>query len=272
MKGFAHHPYESPTAFLRTPGVRPGTITIEYGGMPIDLMYEDRGYDATVIFFHAALNRDTAQIPAFIGGSFSEGIPANRVFVADPSLAMHPELRLAWYAGNARQPDLQFLLPSILHHLIPAGQRVVLFGPSGGGFAALYYGTFFPGSVAVAVNPQTSLFRYHAHEVQPWIDLAWAPGLGLADLPVTVDLTARYRFSVETEAWFVQNRGDTFHVREHQTPFLSAMHESNRVHLIDLDSGDGHIPPPREQLATIVDAAVRGQERPSSETISTITS
>lgn len=267
MTGLAHHSYDSLDAFLGTPIIRPGTITIRHGGLPIDLRFDDRGHDVTIIIFHAALNRETAAVPAFIGGSFSEDIPANRIFVSDPSLAVDPALRLAWYAGNAEQPDLQRVLPTILRHMIPSGQRVVLFGPSGGGFAALHYGPYFPGSITVPVNPQTSLRRYHEHEVQEWIDLAWAPGLGLTDLPAAVDLTAVYRFPVATEVWFVQNQGDTFHVREHQKPLLSCVHASNAVTVIDLHSGDGHVPPPREQLAVILDAAVRGRERPSDEQI-----
>src|SRR5690606_21334286 len=137
----AHHP--------------PGVLTVMNGGLPIDVRYEPAGHDVTTVFFHAALSKRAYRFPIFTGAGISDGLPTNRIYISDPTMYLDDELTLGWYAGNRKQPRLQWVIRAILRGLIPEGQRVVTFGPSGGGFAAMYYATKFEEATAVPTNPQT---------------------------------------------------------------------------------------------------------------------
>src|SRR5699024_565358 len=67
-----------------------------------------------------------------------------------------------WYAGNQQQPDLQTSLIKIISKLADdlRTERLVFFGGSGGGFAAMFFSYHFPGSLALVFNPQTKIANY----------------------------------------------------------------------------------------------------------------
>lgn len=165
--------YGSLNEFLEAGPYPAGILSITQRGLPIDIWNDYRGHDVTIVFFNAAISRRVAQLPVFVGDGISKDVPANRVFVNDPSMYMHPRLGLAWYAGNRKQYLLQGVLKRILKALVPEGQRVVTFGPSGGGFAALYYATEFPGAIAIPVNPA---------DERPQIRPVWRAGVRRARL------------------------------------------------------------------------------------------
>ena len=259
-----HTVYSSMHEFKKV-GARPsGTVTVMDGGLPIDIRHDDRGYDVTTVIFHAALSSKATRYPVFMGASITEDMPTNRIFISDPSLYINETLRLAWYAGNRKQPKLQWTLRSILNTLIPKHHRVVTFGPSGGGFAALYFATKFAGATAVPVNPQTDLAMYLPSEVARYAEQAW--GItgkdALGQIPSVTNLAPLYRAAPETRAFYVQNRNDVSHVNRHLTPFLEALPGGHSVHPVLLEGEAGHKPPPREPMRAVLAAAVGGAETP----------
>src|SRR5690625_3266022 len=168
----SHTVYKSLPEFLDTEERPSGILTVMHGGMPIDVLHDPRGFNTTTVFFQAAVTRPDIQFPVFSGRMISAKMPTNRVHIGDPSLYLSKDLGLGWYAGN-RYQALQDVLTEIICHLIPDCQRIVLFGASGGGFAALYYASRLPGALAVPVNPQTNLARYRRLPVDRYGRLAW---------------------------------------------------------------------------------------------------
>lgn len=241
-----------------------GILTVMDGGLPIDIRYDSRGYDVTTVIFHAALSSKATRYPVFMGASMTEEMPTNRIFVSDPSLYISETLRLSWYAGNKKQPKLQWTLRSILKTLIPKHHRVVTFGPSGGGFAAMYFATKFEGATAVPVNPQTDLAMYSPPEVARYAEQAW--GLTgndvLNQIPSVTNLAPLYRAAPQTRVFYVQNRNDHSHVNRQLHPFLETLRNGHAVHPVLLDGEEGHKPPPREQMNAVLGAAVGGAETP----------
>src|SRR5690606_26896073 len=146
------------------------TITVPFGGVPIDIRYEPRGHATTLVIFNPAVTKPM-RFPIFSGDQLTAGLPVNRVFVNDPSLYVDDRLTLAWYAGNARQARLQLALRRILTALT-ASTVPVTFGLTGGGFAALYYATVI-GGIAVPVNPQTSIAEYDEVAIRNFARYAW---------------------------------------------------------------------------------------------------
>ena len=249
-----HYHFESVAEFTgpRTAGT--STYTILLDGVPIDLRFDDRGFDSTVVFFHAAITKAVRRYPVFSGAGFSEEVAANRLFISDPSLYIDPRIKLSWFAGSSRQPSLQEALTTIVSRFERSG-RLVFFGASGGGFASLFYATMFRGSVAVPVNPQTTIGAYVPAIVHRYLSCAWG-GAEIEDIPVCTDVIDLYRKPVGNAVRYVQNTGDADHMNDHFTPFMEALPDDHLVEPVLVDAGEGHVPPKRDQLARILDDVV----------------
>lgn len=236
-----------------------GVLTVMRRGIPIDIRYEPRGFDTTTVFFHAALASSKYKFPVFSGAGISANLPTNRIFIADPSLCVSPELRLGWFAGNHRQPRLQYVIRGILNHLVPATQRMVTFGSSGGGYAALYYAANRDGAIAVPVNPQTNLAKYNKAAVGRYLRLAWnLTGDGaLKTIPPVTDVTRAYR-APGKRVFYVQNTNDHTHMKGHFQPFMDSLPVDHDVHPVLAEGEDGHRPPPRKVMRDVLACAISG--------------
>jgi|GEM_PF-2926513 len=248
--------------------VPPGMLTIMHGGVPIDVNNNHRGFDATVVFFNAAIAASAAEsmrFPVFTGSGVSRNLAANRIFVNDPSLYVDDSLLLGWYAGNRLQPDLQDVIARIVRLITRQHgvRRTVLFGASGGGFAAIETASRLTGSIAVPVNPQTSISRYWSTAVRAYTTGAWGVDAEEYDplslVPACTDLVDRFSRPVDARMVYVQNTGDDAHVERHYEPFLlAARRGGNDVTPVLIDSGPGHVAPAKEVLTSVLEAAVAG--------------
>lgn len=240
-------------------GPRPGastTYTIMLDDVPIDLRYDDRGFDTTVVFFHAAITKAVRRYPVFSGATFSEDVAANRLFISDPSLYVDSRIKLGWYAGSTRQPELQNALTEIISRFDGPDRRLVFFGASGGGFASLFYSAHFPGSIAVPVNPQTTIRNYVPAIVSRYLNYAW-DGQPVDDLPVCTDVIELYRRPVTNSVLYMQNSGDSDHMDRHYSPFMQALPADHNVDPYIIDAGEGHVPPNRQVLTRILHGAIQ---------------
>lgn len=249
--GLPLHESDSLGGFLSGP-VRDGITTIQYEGGPLDLLVADRGKPVTVVVFHAALHDRTRSLPVLAGLGVLTDVDANIISLADPSLSRF-DLQLAWFAGNRHQ-DLQRDLPLVIRHCLDSmsvPSVPVFFGASGGGFAALYYATHFPGSLAVPVNPQTDLAMYTPGPVMAYADAAF--GTDLASAGVVTDLVSYYRdMEPQVTVGYVQNIRDSHHRDRHFGPFMRGSGLKDQLILLGGDWGKGHKAPPAAYLAGLL--------------------
>lgn len=236
-----------------------GVLTVMRSGIPIDIKYEPRGFDTTTAFFHPALTGTKYSYPVFSGAGISADLPTNRIFIMDPSLYVSHDLFLGWFAGNHKQPRLQYVIRGILNHLVPTGQRMVTFGSSGGGYAALYYAANRDGAVAVPVNPQTNLANYNRAAVARYARLAW--GLtgdsALRKIPAVTDLTRSYR-KPGKQVFYIQNTNDRTHMQGHFQPFMDSLPAGHDVNPVLVDGKSGHHPPPKSVIHDVLASAIAG--------------
>lgn len=247
--------HESVAAFLGS-RTAPGVHSIG-ADLPLDLLYIPTGGKTTVVTFHAAA-RPQSPLPIFAGGNVTADHGVNRIHVSDPGLYCADNVRIAWFAGALDLP-MQHFLPDVLGKLIAdtGSKRTVFWGPSAGGFAALYYSRFFPDSVAIPVNPQTILANFGYQNQRIYTQAAFGaetPGeheLVLRDR-ICSDLRIHYAGETPNYILYVQNLLDT-HVDKHMTPFLESLRPSGRTRTYLGDEwGTGHIAPPVEELRRIV--------------------
>ncbi|MGP9682078.1 hypothetical protein [Brachybacterium sp. AOP3-A1-3] len=261
----AHAVYGSLPEFLEAPECVPGVLTIMHGGVPLDVKYDPRGYGTTMVFFHAAVSRRFTQLPMFPGAGISQRLPVDRIFITDPTLYLDDDLTLGWFAGNRCQPDLQDVITKVLAALIPKGRPAVMFGGSGGGFAALHYAARIPNSLAVPVNPQIKIGNFSKALVDAWLRLGWGldtSSTGISDVATETDAGRAYVEGSPTRVWYIQNTGDTRHVKKHFTPFMDALPPGHAVSPFLVDAGPGHVRPPKEVLKEVLAAAIDGEARP----------
>ncbi|MDY6049512.1 MAG: hypothetical protein SPI77_02945 [Corynebacterium sp.] len=263
-------------SFMALPRVESGLHTITLGRSHLDIFYRRRSSPVTLIVFAAATDRDDAHRPPFFSGmALAENLPCSFISVSDPAFTVDPTLRIGWYLGADNEPIQQELGPILdkligqgpgaEHCLLSGTNRAVLLGGSAGGFAALWFGAQLnhPAHV-IAMNPQTDMTKYmtlfvaHAARVScGWdpgplkttteIDKAGAEGATLLHERFTVDLIEYYRaLAHQPRITYFQNSTD-LHLHTHAEPFLQVTHDAQAI---IKDWGEGHIPPPKDELLT----------------------
>lgn len=254
--------FPSVETFLESDMAPQGVLTIHDGFVPIDVLVSPAQSDTTICFFHGAIEKHF-MLPILSGLGISGGVNANRVFVSDPSLILDEELLLAWYAGNFYQEELQNTLTIILRRIIEklGSRRTVFFGGSGGGFAALYFASQFPGSTALVFNPQTNIENYEKRAIDAYVEKGFlmepseiAPLSRLPD-PIVTDLCGVYSSARDVTVGYLQNLNDVNHVEQHLLPFLRAVNPATNVVLLAEGWDEGHTPPPKKLLSRILDKA-----------------
>lgn len=234
--------YESPSEFLKD-RPRTGISSIFYGNGILDLQLLRRSSNNLVVIFHAAADPKSSTLPIFVGQSITHDLDASILYVSDPSLDFG--IPIGWFAGDQNRP-LQNDLVGITRHIASecGAQNLIFQGASAGGFAALFYSHQFPGSLAIAINPQTDIDAYHPNKVAAYKHACWGGQEPDSKLAVT-NLLELYRTSFPNFVLFMQNQRDDFHIENHYRPWEKRFRELYGKQWCTLqgDWGDGHAAP-----------------------------
>lgn len=237
-----------------------GNHVIWNGDTPIDFSIESHeGATTTIVCFHGAVQK-TVQLPWTVGAGVVGPTGANRISFSDPSLLLADDLILGWFLGSNQLPKYQQILVSIVQTLVQRSgtKHTIFFGGSAGGFAALNLSAEFPGSLSIAMNPQTSLDKYYQRLVNEYIKVAWPSLKSLTQLPrnIRYNLTEVYGNITSNTVAYVQNTRDEFHIKNHQLPFMERINPKIDLWTLEDAWGDplgkGHVPPPKELIGQIL--------------------
>lgn len=216
-----------------TPG--PNRFAIRTGTVPVHFrVHFVPGATGMLVSFHGATCRARREAPIF--NAFNPDLTAlHQVSVSDPSMQLPGDFRIAWFAGHEGF-DTPGLFARVFRDMARTlgVERTLFFGTSGGGFAALVQSHAMPGSVAVVVNPQTSILRYHPTLVEPYRQACWPALAGNEDLAgaIEADCTRLYGEGFRNTVIYIQSLGDRHHYRAHMLPFaaaISARAQADRV-------------------------------------------
>lgn len=245
VSGEIHMTYENEldvTALRRN--ISKGFHRIRFGDISVPIKYLRGTNDTVIIIFHGAFDQSKHQLPRY--QSFLPELGAcHQISISDPTQKLDPTITTGWYLGGASMP-LQAELPSLLQalfHLSGAKKRIYL-GGSSGGFAALYYSLMDPGSICVAVNPQTNLETYQTRQkpVENYLKYAWGDGKSIEEIgkQVVVNLPIAYTKGFDNMVIYLQSVGDLRHYGSQMPPFAQAALEQPKQFI--LNSGYWGVP------------------------------
>ncbi len=203
------------------------TVYVDLGEGKVPMRFRHApGAKALIVCFHGAVDRATREIPAFAPYLLGQDNSAHQLLISDPAMLLDGTHRLGWYAGYDGF-NLQAVLGQAIRKVAAelGVERVVYFGTSGGGLAALYYGWYHPGSVVVVGNPQTDIERYYKslidlYRAACWPKLATDAALGSV---IAAEVNSLYSRSIENTVVYLQETTDRFHLHQHLAPFLAAI-------------------------------------------------
>jgi MinD-like ATPase involved in chromosome partitioning or flagellar assembly len=212
----------------------------------LDLYLENFGkrskneINTILVCLNAAVgNRNEKCAPFFSGLGVNRVLKQPLIAISDPIISSLP-LSLAWYAGSERSESLQLDLATFLDQIAEKyNAKLILFGGSGGGFAAMAMSSYLKSHTTLLVsNPQTSISQYVYGFVRDYIKLAFPrqranlKGLDgrsqaerakasyeiLENCNILHDVTS-LKIRDNVKILYLQNKSDS-HVSGHAVPFI----------------------------------------------------
>jgi len=222
--------------------------TVDCGPLTLPLAIDPTAGDVLTVLFQGAIDRAKMRLPIFVRWRHQLELGTGPTMaVADPTLDLAGSMRLGWYLGTETMDLAPRIADAVQTTADTLGARhIVLVGSSGGGFAALQVGAHLPGSLVVAMSPQTDLRKYSARLVTA----AVGPALGLtqaaepgAPVPRLSVMHRAAQRSTYPRVELVSNPGDQVHVKHHEGPLRQAYTAAgleSRFHTTEIDLGPGH--------------------------------
>jgi len=182
------------------------------------------------IIFNGALNKNFKRYPTFHRHTWSPKLGSNTLNIYDASVDPSEDYLLGWYHGTQKRPlcnDIQAIVNLLKEQKNLHNGDLVFYGSSGGGWAALRYASMFPGSLAVAVNPQTNILKYqYESSILKFLSKSY-PGMERKQVEsalsseLKIDHRPFVRNTTELKSRFIiaQNTVDEHHYQHHFLPF-----------------------------------------------------
>lgn len=237
--------YDSGDKFLYSRR-RSGAHAIRVGDQWLDILFEDRGSEITLVAFHGAASDRIQTLPYFTGKGTAESLDWNLIALSDPSLALG-EVDLAWFLGNRAMGPLHQKLSPLIRHLL-GETHPVLFGGSGGAYAAIWFGQDFPDSSVVVFNPRLNLSAPPEAVMGTYLEICHRTVRPVSPRTirrnfVTEDLGEYYAKGLPFDLHIIQNSGDKPYLRNQVQPFVTRHSADPRLQVQIEYFGGGHSAP-----------------------------
>ncbi len=231
--------------------------------LPLEFLWRPKkGANRVFIFFSGDAQRKKNNPPVFQRWSWASKMPGHSIFISDPALYLNDTLGLAWYAGTQNMDisqEIAHLLTQISEEINIPLKDFVLYGSSGGGYAALKISTLLEAAQVIAINPQTNILKYNQYLVEKYLRDAWE-----LKSRKSVEDNDDFRFSLLHERTlkklkqrriiYIQNTFDSHHFEEHFLPFCTKYQSIE---------GDEHI----EALSTLLFSDKAGHSKAESQEV-----
>ena len=173
-----------------------------------------------ILTFHGSVDQTKRKFPIYEGRFALEHLAhtdAVLLAVADPSLWLSKQLKMAWYA-----PNRYLNVPQALYRFIAsvcdvlAPPQLILTGGSSGAHPALAQSVRFPGCVCMVVNPIAWISGYYPNLVNRYLSICWRRDQEIHKLSAdfTDDSGALYKEGHDHSLIVLQNATDHHFVRQ----------------------------------------------------------
>lgn len=193
---------------------------VNFKGMEIPVTYKPGNSSELLILFHGVIRRDVRAFPAY-----EKFLPVDchQLSIADPALLKNERIISSWYLGGEQDNQVEIICELIDYVVNQLGiQRTLFLGGSAGGYAALLYSYKTPGSLAIAVSPQTRLSSYQSKFAGGFRTSMWPNANSFGDV-ANSDLVELYSQGAENFPIIVMSSRDTGHLHSQIFPFLGRL-------------------------------------------------
>lgn len=181
-----------------------------------------------VVFLPSLRRPGATRVDYFDRISWAAELGCSCLFVADPGLGLDPELRGSWFQGGPAFYGIERLALDLRRIGAEFGfpeDRMLFYGSSQGGFAALALGAMLPGARVLAEAPQTDVRRYRARiEVNRMARACYGVQTAAA-IPATLawrlDLAALFARHPPARSHILVKDSDLHHLEDHIHPLLA---------------------------------------------------
>lgn len=241
------HIYQGLSGFLEAE-ISSGIHSFQEQGRMMDLLYEERDSNTLVVFFTAAVQPQSSY-PYFSGRGVAAGTGHSLLAFSDPSIAVDGGLSTNWTLGDSAY-QYHKDVPSIIRKI--SGHRKIIFvGASAGGFPSLYYGSLFPDSVSLVMNPRTNVFTPPTH-IQ-FSNRHLFPDMSPKQI---AEIIPTRLGKAKNTVVYLQNCSDDRYYSSHALPYLANQADTGNVFWKLGQWGEGHVAPgSREIVETITNLA-----------------
>ncbi|MBE0444159.1 hypothetical protein [Psychrobacter sp. FME5] len=229
-------------------------------------LYLKKGSDKLFVVLNGAVSEDYKGRVCYHRWSWSDKFPGSVLFITDPTLLKHADLSLAWYIGNLNSKvdkHIARFVEKVAGYL--QTEKIVPYGSSGGGFAAIQLACNIDkyATVAVTINPQVKLSEHRRQPVDKYLESCW-PGydVSLLDSDLSFDALSNFKINVP-DIIYIQNTVDKLHYERHFIPFLKGVGfdmnsignpisiQTGSIRALVYDHESGHAAEPKELLPEI---------------------
>lgn len=259
-------------------------LEIKNKGVPLHFLFGGFSLKKDfIVGFSGALSKRTESMnpPFFSFLNIAKEINAPYILVADPTLYLSKDLKLAWYAGNEKyielQKDIAFIINKAANYF---ESSPVLTGGSGGGFASLAISSYLNVEHNVFIwNPQTSISNYYKRFVDEYTNVAFPEYESLSmdkvfslikSKGISTEVITK-PLNIKTKLLYIQNYSDDHRIT-HAEPFLrgqkfcdgiankcSVNYKIDDEKLVVLANwGEGHVEPPRIIIYYVLNELIKG--------------
>lgn len=226
------------------------------------LFFNNDDHSTVMVFFNGAVGEDQKKHGyAFQRWTWAGKFRHPVLIISDPSTYGESGLALGWYVGKKEKSYLQEALNMAVNSIKKKfpNSKIVSFGSSAGGFAALsglHMGFF---NKAIVVNPQTDIKKYQSpNSIAKFVSSYGGEGYKLkSEDDPRVSLLAMNSMALITgaEVVYIQNKYDIAHYEYHMKPYINYLktnvNEIKIKEFLFLDERLGHNPPSLEGLVEI---------------------
>lgn len=209
-------------------------FSVHVDGWQYDFRFNEKvPGDCLYVNFNGAVDRQKHSIPAFARWNWHAFYGAPILAVFDPALYLSSALRVGWFVGTKERDvtgEIASLIEAFARRIGIEPGRVICYGGSGGGFAAMAVAARMSKGRFIAVNPQTEIVRYHRGHIKDFtefFDASKTPQENAEAFPLRWSAihavgAARER-GANLKGLIMQNTVDVFHHDNHYLPFCNAM-------------------------------------------------